>query len=167
MGWWDDVKFVVTGAQTSAAKAAGQAIGQGATGAALGQAGFGGATGSAAGTVANAVSSGSGSAGTISMSREDMEDTLKRAQNLLNDITNQLGPAEPLTRIQAPAKDPASVTATESANNGGRYYVGHLRRQQAYLNKVIDKMQEALNITVQADENSTGTINDVGRGIAG
>ena len=130
MGWWDDVKFVVAGEQSNAVKAAGNTFGQTPTGAALGVAPD--AAGSVGGPV-NAVSSGSGSAGTVSMSREEMEDTLKRANQLLLDITSQTNVAGFLTNMQAPAQDPGSAAATASANNGGNYYVGHLQRQAGYL----------------------------------
>ncbi|MFD2416425.1 hypothetical protein [Amycolatopsis pigmentata] len=172
MSWWDDVSFVVTGEESNAVKGAGQAIGQAgqaigqnAAGAVLGQAGFGGPADVPAG--ASAVTSGGGSAGTIRMSREEMEDTLKRAQDLLKEITDQLRPAERLTQIQAPAKDPASLAATGSANNAGTYYVGHLRRQQAYLNKVVSKIAAALNITVQTDEGTAGAVGQAGKGAFG
>jgi hypothetical protein len=165
MSWWDDVKFVVTGEQTSAVKAAPQAIGQTAMGAALGNGGF--AAGSALAAAANDVGSSGGSAGVISMNRDEMEDTLKRAENLRNDINGQIDPASFLTRMQAPAEDRASKGATSSANNAGKYYVGHLQRQQAYLNTVIAKMREALGLTVRADQDSADTVNEVGRGIAG
>lgn len=165
MSWWDDVTFVVTGEGGNAVKAAGQAIGPNATGAVLGQAGFGGPADVPPG--ADAVSSGSGSAGTISMSREEMEDTLKRAQQLHKEISDQLRPALTLTRMQTPARDPASVAATGSANNAGTYYVGHLRQQQAYLSKVIGKIAAALNITVQTDEETADAVGQAGEGTIG
>ncbi|WP_052371754.1 hypothetical protein [Amycolatopsis taiwanensis] len=161
MSWWDDVKFVVTGEQGTAVKMVGQAFARKASGAALGQAGF------TTGTAGAAVSSGSGSAGVISMSREEMEDTLKRAQNLLADINYAMESAPRLQNMRAPAKDPATVAATDSANNGGKYYVGHLRRQKAYLDKVVERMQKALGMTVQGDEQAAGTVNRAGEGIAG
>lgn len=165
MSWWDDVSFVVTGEESSAVKGAGQAIGQKATGAVLGQAGFGGPVDAPAG--ASAVTSGGGSAGTISMSREEMEDTLKRAQDLRKEISDQLRPADTLTRMKTPARDPASLAATGSANNAGSYYVGHLRRQLAYLDKVISKIATALNITVQTDEETAGAVGQAGKGAFG
>lgn len=159
VSWWDDVKFAVT-EQGNAVQAAGQVVGQAATGAALGDGGF--TAGSTPGAAVSAVSSGSGSAGTISMSRDEMEDTLRRARDLLEEINNQRGPAERLTAITAPAHDPGSVAATDSANNGGKYYVGHLQRQAAYLNKVIGKMQDALGYTVQVDEDNRQTLQNIG-----
>lgn len=165
MSWWDDVTFVVTGEGANAVTAGARTIGQDATGGVLGQAGFGGPVDAPAG--ASAKSSGGGSAGTISMSRDEMEDALRRAQELLQEITYQLRPAERLTQIQVPARDPASLAATDSANNAGRYYVGHLRRQQAYLNKVISKIAAALNITVENDERTAAAVGEAGKGIAG
>ncbi|WAL64231.1 hypothetical protein ORV05_25080 [Amycolatopsis cynarae] len=147
MSWWDDVKFVVTGEQSTAVKAN------------WGQAFAGGAPGGTAG--------GSGSAGVISMNREEMEDTLKRAQNLLNEITKAQESAPRLANVRPPAFDPASVAATASVNKGGQYYVGHLRRQIAYLNTITDKMQKALGDTVEADEEAAGTVQRTGEGAYG
>ncbi|TVT54245.1 hypothetical protein FNH05_10560 [Amycolatopsis rhizosphaerae] len=160
MSWWDDVTFVVTGEQSTAVKAHwGQAFAGGPPPA--------GAPGGPAG--------GSGSAGVISMNREEMEDTLKRARDLLNEINQQLNSArfganaKPyiLENMAPPAQDPASVAATKAANNAGTYYYGHLRRQQAYLRTVIDKMSKALGETVQADQGAVDIVNKAGEGMYG
>lgn len=154
MGWWDDVKFVVTDDQSSAIKTTGQTV------AAVGVA----PDVTASGPASSAITSGGGSAGEIRMSREEMEDTLKRAQNLLTDISNQITPASFLTRMQAPASDPASVGSANTANDAGDYYVGHLRRQQAYLQVVIDKMQKALGIVVETDDQQGTAIQNTAGG---
>jgi hypothetical protein len=161
MSWWDDVKFVVTGEQSNAVKAPpGQEI-RATAGSMVGVAPD---ANPAPGATSNTVSAGRGSAGEIRMSRDEMEDTLRRARNLLTDISNQITPASFLTRMQPPATDPASVSATNGANNGGSYYVGHLRRQQAYLQVVIDKMQKALGFVVETDEQQGKTIQNTAGG---
>jgi hypothetical protein len=155
VSWWDDVKFVVTGEQSNAVKAPpGQAIGAPA-GSMVGVAPN---VNPPSGAASNTVSAGGGSAGEIRMSRDEMEDTLRRAQNLLEDIQSQVNPAQRLTNMRRPAEDPASIAATDSANNGGKYYVGHLERQQAYLQVVIDKIQKALGIVAEADAQQSATI---------
>ena len=93
-----------------------------------------------------------GEGGGFVMSRDEMDAQLKRLQQLRERIKIQLQHAVPLWTIESPGQDPASLRNTEAANNSGNYYRGHLLRQSGYLSTIIEKMQDALGIIEETDE---------------
>lgn len=91
-------------------------------------------------------------AGGFVMGRDEMDAQLTRLQELRRRIDQQQREAVPLWTIQSPGEDPASLRNTEAANNSGRYYLGHLQRQSGYVSTIIEKMQRALGVLGEADE---------------
>lgn len=106
-------------------------------------------------------------AGGFRMTRDDMEATLQKAEALRLKILTQQGPATRLTNMHSPADEPVSNGVTQTLNNAGQYYVGHLKRQQAYLEVVIDKMRKALGMVSLADESAADQTKSAGEGAIG
>ena len=103
-------------------------------------------------------------AGDFRMTRDEMDGTRRKAEALLRKIVDQQAPAVRLTNMRSPADEPVSNGATKTLNDAGQYYVGHLKRQQAYLEVMIDKMRKALSMLSLTEENNQKAVHDAGGG---
>jgi hypothetical protein len=106
-------------------------------------------------------------AGDFRMTRDEMDGTRRKAEALLRKIVDQQAPAVRLTNMRSPADEPVSNGATKTLNDAGQYYVGHLKRQQAYLEVMIDKMRKALDMVSLAEETNRKAVQDAGGGSLG
>jgi hypothetical protein len=153
VSFWDEAQFVVTDAPLPA--------GGGSLGVAPGGMPTSGPPPSP-GAPSNVVAS--SPAGGFRMTRDEMDSTRQKAEALLDQIQRQQAASERLSNIQSPADEPVSNGVTATLNNAGEYYQGHLRRQVAYLEVVIDKMRQALGMVSLAEENSQKMLQQTGEG---
>lgn len=127
----------------------------------------GGAAGSAVGKIAGDVPRGPGpgtSGGGFSMSKGEMQQALKLARNMLEDLEDRQYNVERFSQITPPSDDPASTRYTKggwmasffgggkNAISAGDAYREASKRQMNYLEKLIEKLEGALGITTKRDE---------------
>ncbi|MFC3450740.1 hypothetical protein [Amycolatopsis speibonae] len=105
-----------------------------------------------------------GSAGGFSLSRDEMTAELENLRRLHDRIEAQRERAAPLWSIVSPGSDPASVRNTNASNTSGTSYGEHLARQSQFVATIIGKIQTALGITQQHDEQAAAEIGNVGGG---
>lgn len=105
-----------------------------------------------------------GSAGGFTLSREDMTTELENLRLLRDRVREQRRAAAPMWSIASPGQDPASLRNTKASNNSGNCYGDYLDRQSRFLDTIIGKMQTALGITTQHDEQAGVDIGKVGGG---
>lgn len=101
----------------------------------------------------------------FSMSTDEMRSLLTKAQGQRQTIQEQLDKAHILSQADPPADEPASTNAVNGpngVNETGRYYEGHLRYQFDYLSELIQRMQKALGIIVEADQQAGDTTKKAG-----
>jgi hypothetical protein len=91
-------------------------------------------------------------AGGFAMSRDEMEAMLTKAEGTQRLIESQRDAVQRLGQVSPPAHDDASVRFTNAANDSGRYYIGHLMVQANYYRELINKIRQALGITVDNDQ---------------
>lgn len=137
--WWDSVSFGGAGAVAGAA--VGKAVGD---------------------TLAKGPSGGSG--GGFSMSKGEMQQALKLARNMREDLQLRKHNVDRILRITPPSEDPASTRYTKggwmssffgggkNAIGAGKAYLEASERQINYLDKLIEKLEGALDITTRRDE---------------
>ncbi len=109
-------------------------------------------------------SGGGGGAPGFYLSKDAMTAELTNLQNLQKRIDKQIDAARPMWSITPPGQDPASLRNTDASNNSGNYYRGHLLRQSAYLDSIIQKMKDALGIHTAHDEQAGHDVNQAGQG---
>lgn len=138
--WWDSVSF-----SSGAGAAAGAAIGK-----------------TAGDVIARAPSGGSG--GGFSMSKGEMRKALQLARNMREDLEMRKHNVQQLAYINPPSEDPASTRYTKggwmssffgggkNAVGAGKAYLEASERQINYLEKLIEKLEDALGITTKRDE---------------
>jgi len=105
----------------------------------------------------------------FSMSTDEMRSILDKARTLLATIHKQFRNAEKLWQVDPPADEPASVGAVNDANGviaTGRYYSGHLQFQADYLSELIKRLEKALGITEEADQQAADMAKNSGAGTA-
>ncbi|WP_158684565.1 hypothetical protein [Amycolatopsis orientalis] len=107
--------------------------------------------------------SGGGGAPGFYLSKDAMTAELTNLQKLQERIKGQLEAARPMWSILSPGQDPASLRNTDASNNSGYHYRDHLLRQSAYLNSIIQKMQDALGIHEAHDEQAGKDIKQAGQ----
>lgn len=107
--------------------------------------------------------SGGGGAPGFYLSKDAMAAELANLQNLQKRIDKQIDAARPMWSIVPPGQDPASLRNTDASNNSGNHYRGHLQRQSAYLDSIIQKMKDALGIHEAHDEQSGKDIKQAGQ----
>ena len=125
------------------------------------------APGSFASTVGGVVGMGAGSSSEgFSLTRDEAENMVRRAQGVLDDIEGMLHKAEDLTKVTPPAEDPASLTFnTQLVGTGGEdagafgYGLGHLKREKGYLAELVQRLNEALGKITVSDHAATDTVN--------
>ncbi|KDN17801.1 hypothetical protein [Amycolatopsis rifamycinica] len=90
----------------------------------------------------------------FAMSSAEMRAMLKKAEDQLNTVSEQIREADILSRAKPPAEEPVSQAAVDGRNGineAGRYYQGHLRYQLDYYTELTHRMRQALGITEAAD----------------
>ena len=96
----------------------------------------------------------------FSMSTDEMRSLLTKAKTQRDTISQQFVRAQQLSQVTAPADEPASTTAVggpNGVNETGRYYEGHLRYQFNYLSELIQRMEQALGMNEEADQQAADT----------
>ncbi len=101
----------------------------------------------------------------FSMSSDEMRSLLHKARAQRNTISEQFVRAQWLSQATPPADEPASTSAVSGpngVNETGRYYEGHLKYQFSYLSELIQRMERALGITEEADQQAADTAKNAG-----
>ena len=125
------------------------------------------APGSFASTVGGVVGMGAGSSSQgFSLTRDEAENMVRRAESVLHDIDVMQTKAERLMKVTPPAQDPASLTFnTQLVGTGGQdagafgYGLGHLQRERGYLAELVQRLNEALGRITVSDHAATDTVN--------
>ena len=117
-----------------------------------------GAAAAAAGAVAEDTAAGAGGGGGFTMSRDEMTSMLTKAKGTLKLISEQLTDAAAIAQIEPPGDDAASGEFTDTAIDAGKHYLGHLGIQQQRYQQLIAKLEKALGLTVDVDEDSSKAI---------
>jgi hypothetical protein len=104
-----------------------------------------------AGAAVGAAVSVAGSGG-FSMSKDEMESMLTKAEGTKKLIDDQRAKARNIAQIDPPGHDAASVAFTGTAVDAGKHYLGHLEIQYKRYEQLIAKLNEALGKTVATDE---------------
>ncbi|SEP54176.1 hypothetical protein [Amycolatopsis saalfeldensis] len=111
--------------------------------------GGGGASGGSA-----APASGQG----FSLSRDEALSMLNQAKGIRDDLWNLLPTAEGLTHLKPPADEPASNSYNALLVGNGqkagafRYGLGHIQREHGYLVELIGRLEDALGLMHEGDE---------------
>jgi hypothetical protein len=119
-----------------------------------------GAAAGAAASAGAAVSAGGG--GGFSMSRDEMESMLAKAEGTKKLIYDQVFKAQRIAQIDPPGHDAASVGFTTTAVDAGNHYLGHLQIQYDRYTQLIEKLNLALGKTVATDEQNADAAQQAG-----
>jgi hypothetical protein len=103
-------------------------------------------------TAAPGVGPAPGAAGGFSMSADEMRALLEKAKSTRDMISNQREHSARLEVIDPPGDDEASVQFTGRAVESGQAYRKHLAIQLTRYTKLIEKLNKALGITTETDQ---------------
>ncbi|SFO98851.1 hypothetical protein SAMN05421810_101607 [Amycolatopsis arida] len=101
---------------------------------------------------------GGGGGGGFSLTRDEAESLLRECRGILDDLRACEERAAGLTRMGPPAQDPASVALNKAFVGDGSdpgafgYGHGHIKKEIAYLEELIDRLRRALNDIDDADD---------------
>lgn len=117
-------------------------------------AGAAGAVGAAAAAVGAAATDAAASAGGggFTMSKDEMTSMLAKAKQTRTLINDQLREAVGIAQIDPPGDDISSQQFTAVAVDSGNHYLGHLGIQKNRYDQLIQKLEQALDLTVDTDE---------------
>lgn len=121
-------------------------------------AGFGFIISDAAQNVAEGVTAAAGAGVGFTMSRDEMESMLTKANGTLQLITDQLTSAANIARIDPPGDDSSSIAFTNTAIDSGKAYLHHLTTQQTRYKALIAKLNGALGHTTEADQQAADAV---------
>jgi hypothetical protein len=103
----------------------------------------------------------------FSLTRDEAENMVRRAESVLKDIAAMVTKAERLRKVTPPAQDPASVAFNVQLVGSGQdvgafgYGLGHLQREQGYLAELVQRLNEALGRTTTSDDKASTTLDHV------
>ncbi|MBB4683955.1 hypothetical protein [Amycolatopsis jiangsuensis] len=103
--------------------------------------------------------SGGSAGGAFALDRDAMTTELANLKKLQRRIGDQRDHAAPMWSIQSPGNDPASLRNTEASNNSGLAYRDSLTRQYDFVGFFIAKIEKALGIHEENDEQAAQTVN--------
>jgi hypothetical protein len=141
--WLDDVTFWVNGIASRTHTRGGTSAGGGGGGAPSGAQGF-------------------------SLTREEAERALQEFREIRNELMRMERDALELTRLRPPAGDPASVQLNEAIVGGSNdpgafgYGYGHIKKEIAYFDELVHRLELALGYVTDADESTSRDIGDAG-----
>jgi hypothetical protein len=102
----------------------------------------------------------------FSLSRAEAESMLAQAKRTADDVLAMRPNAEKLTRMKVPADDIASHGYNASwVGNGqgnpgaGGYALGHVNKEYQYLTELVQRLERALGITADTDQQAGTDIN--------
>lgn len=100
----------------------------------------------------------------FAMSSEEMRTMLKKAEDHIKTISEQIREADVLSKARPPADEPvsqAAVNGPNGVNETGRYYQGHLQYQLNYYTELTRRMRRALGMTEAADQQAADSTSKV------
>lgn len=107
----------------------------------------------------------SGSQGGFAMSREEMMELLRLAENMQELIREQYAVHRELALFDLPASDPASAAFAgdrdhrTGARGAGDSYLEYLRDQEQYLRQLVTKLSGALSHVETVDDDRAQAMN--------
>lgn len=112
----------------------------------------------------------SGQGGGFAMSREEMTELLRLAENMIQQINEQFATQREMVDFDLPALDPASAGyagspdqhAPKGARGVGAAYGSRLQSQADFLRQLIGKLHAALRTVEAADVDNVAGIRSVG-----
>lgn len=134
MGFWDSISFTVTDAMK----------------------------GAPIGAAAAAVGGTSG--GGITMDRDEMRNFLEQVKKTQQLCQQQVLGNRFRSQITPPAEDPASVLFTNAVQAARDARDKYLQDQLDMYNELVDKLQKALGITTEADDQAADAVNKAAGG---
>jgi hypothetical protein len=107
----------------------------------------------------------------FSLNRDEAQNMLTQAKRIRDDVQALLPKAETLTRMKPPADEIAS-NAYNAAHVGngqgdpgaGGYGVGHVRKEHAYLVELVGRLERALGITDDTDQQAATDVKNTPEG---
>jgi hypothetical protein len=95
----------------------------------------------------------------FSLSRDEAENMLTQAKRTRDDLAPLIPKAEMLTKMKPPADEIASngynaayVGSGQGDPGAGGYGVGHVKKEHAYLVELVGRLERALGITEESDQ---------------
>ncbi|WP_370948822.1 hypothetical protein AB5J62_15040 [Amycolatopsis sp. cg5] len=103
----------------------------------------------------------------FSLSRDEALSMLVRARGVCDELRALQRKAEQLTQMQAPADEPASKGYNSAGNGAFGYGSGHIHKEIEYLSELISRLERALGITAQGDEDAAADMKRTTAGLGG
>ena len=98
---------------------------------------------------------------------------LTQAKRIRDDVYHLIPNAEKLTRMKAPADEIASnaynaahVGKGQGDTGAAGYGVGHVRKEYNYLRELVGRLERALGITAESDQQAGTDVKSAGGGLA-
>jgi hypothetical protein len=126
-----------------------------------GAAGAVGAAAAAAGAAATDAAASAGGGG-FTMSKDEMTSMLTKAKGTFKLIDDQLRDAAQIAQIDPPGDDVASGEFTTVAVQSGNAYLNHLSVQRTRYQQLIAKLENALGLTVDTEDQAGQAVQQAG-----
>jgi hypothetical protein len=114
------------------------------------------------GAAASAVAATTGSG--VTMDRDEMTNFLEKVKQTQQLCQQQVAGIQFQGQMTPPAEDPASVMFTNAAQTSRGARNKYLQDQLNMYNELVDKLQKALGITTEADQQAADTVNKAAGG---
>lgn len=107
----------------------------------------------------------------FAMSREDMMELLRLADNMQELIREQYAVQREMIHFELPAADPASAAFAgdrdhrTGARGAGDSYIQYLREQEQYLRKLVEKLSAALSHVEGVDDDRAQSVSQHQRNV--
>lgn len=107
----------------------------------------------------------------FSLSKEEANDMLASFKSIYDDLVEMETQARQVREVRSAAEDPASLHFHQSAVGGlgtGAFDYGHehVKKEIAFFAKLIDRLEKALGLTTDSDEDAKQQIGAVGGPVA-
>ena len=96
--------------------------------------------------------------GGVTMDRDEMTNFLNQVKQTRDLCVQQVSDSANLALIKAPAEDQASLAFTKAAQTSRDARANYLHQQLDMYNELVAKLQQALGLTTEADEQAAGTV---------
>jgi hypothetical protein len=109
----------------------------------------------------------------FSLNRDEALNMLTQAKRIREDVRPLISDAEKMTKMKPPADEIASnaYNAAHVGNGQGDpgaagYGAGHVRKEYDYLTELVGRLERALGITAESDQQAGTDVKSAGGGLA-
>jgi hypothetical protein len=102
--------------------------------------------------------------GGVTMDRDEMTNFLEQVKKTRELCQQQVYGNRRVAKVMPPAEDQASVMFTNAAQTSRDAREKYLQEQLDMYNQLVDKLQKALGITTEADQQAADTVNKAAGG---